>query len=104
MRSGVTMIDPERTYIDSTVTLAADVTLFPGVVLQGSTTVDDHAEIGPDTRLVDCHVGEGAIIEHTVARRAEIGAGANVGPYAVLHPGDHVAPGTVTGPFFTSEG
>jgi bifunctional UDP-N-acetylglucosamine pyrophosphorylase/glucosamine-1-phosphate N-acetyltransferase len=104
MRMGVTMIDPERTYIDSTVSLAADVTLFPGVVLQGATSVADHAEIGPDTRLVDCHVGEGAIIENTVARRAEIGAGANVGPYAVLHPGDHVLPGTVTGPFFTSEG
>ena len=35
LRLGVTMLDPERTYIDSTVQLAPDVTLFPGTLLQG---------------------------------------------------------------------
>ncbi|MGH9154710.1 MAG: bifunctional UDP-N-acetylglucosamine diphosphorylase/glucosamine-1-phosphate N-acetyltransferase GlmU [Acidimicrobiales bacterium] len=101
MRRGVTMLDPERTYIDATVILAADVTLFPGTILQGSTTVGAGAEIGPDARLVDCVVGEAAVVEQTVARRAEIGAAAHVGPFAVLAAGTRVPPGTVTGPFFT---
>src|SRR5688500_6190484 len=103
MLTGVTMIDPERTYVDSTVQLAPDVTLFPGVVLQGETIVDASAEIGPDTRLVDCRVGEGAVVENSVGRLAEIGAGARVGPYASLTPGTRVPPGTVTGAFFKSE-
>jgi bifunctional UDP-N-acetylglucosamine pyrophosphorylase / glucosamine-1-phosphate N-acetyltransferase len=100
MRRGVTMLDPERTYIDATVELAPDVTLFPGTLLQGRTVIATGADIGPDTRLVDCVVGEEAIVEHTVGRQAEIGAQARVGPFAVLPPGTQVAPGTVTGPFF----
>ena len=37
LRRGVTMIDPDRTYIDTTVHIGADVTLFPGTLLQGRT-------------------------------------------------------------------
>ena len=102
MRLGVTMLDPERTYIDATVELAPDVTLFPGTMLQGSTTVSRGAQIGPDVRLVDCFVGDGALVEQTVARQSEIGADARVGPYAVLTPGARVRPGTVTGPFYAA--
>jgi bifunctional UDP-N-acetylglucosamine pyrophosphorylase / glucosamine-1-phosphate N-acetyltransferase len=100
MLQGVTMLDPERTYLDATVTLAKDVTLFPGTVLQGRTVVEEGAEIGPDTRLVDCVVRAGAVVEQTVGRLAEIGEQATVGPFASLAPGSRVAPGTVTGPFF----
>ena len=76
MRRGVTMLDPERTYVDAIVELATDVTLFPGTLLQGATRIGDGAEIGPDARLVDCTVGEGAVVEQTVGRQAEIGDGA----------------------------
>ncbi len=101
MRRGVTMLDPERTYIDVTVVLDCDVTLYPGTMLQGSTTVATGAEIGPDTRLIDCTVGEGAVVEHAVGRQASIGGGATVGPYAVLQPGSSVAPYTATGSHLT---
>ena len=102
MRRGVTMLDPERTYIDASVELAADVTLFPGTLLQGNTVVRAGAELGPDVRLVDCVVGERAVVEQTVGRQAEIGDDARVGPFASLQPGARVAPGTVTGPFFAA--
>ena len=90
MRRGVTMLDPERTYIDASVELGTDVTLFPGTLLQGNTTIGDNAEIGPDARLVDCKVGEGAVVEQTVARNAVIGARARVGPFVHLPPGTEV--------------
>jgi bifunctional UDP-N-acetylglucosamine pyrophosphorylase/glucosamine-1-phosphate N-acetyltransferase len=102
MRRGVTMLDPQQTYIDASVTLAPDVTLFPGTLLQGATVVAAGAEVGPDTRLIDCVVGEGAVVEQTVGRLAEIGAQARVGPFAVLAPGARVAAGAVTGPFFNA--
>ena len=101
MRRGVTMLDPERTYVDSSVELAPDVTLFPGTLLQGHTFVATGCEIGPNAHLVDCVVAEGATVTNTVARSAEIGAGAVVGPFATLLPGARVAPGAVTGPCFT---
>jgi bifunctional UDP-N-acetylglucosamine pyrophosphorylase/glucosamine-1-phosphate N-acetyltransferase len=102
LRQGVTMIDPERTYLDTTVRLAPDVTLFPGVILQGATVVGERAEIGPDTRLVDCTVGADAVVASTAGVDAEVGVGARVGPFAVLEPGSSIAAGAVTGPFYTS--
>lgn len=102
LRRGVTMVDPERTYIDTTVRLAADVTLFPGTILQGRTVVGERAELGPDTRLVDCVVGADARVEHSSGRDAEVGAAARVGPFAVLVPGDQISEGAVTGPFYTA--
>jgi bifunctional UDP-N-acetylglucosamine pyrophosphorylase/glucosamine-1-phosphate N-acetyltransferase len=87
MRAGVTMLDPATTYVDADVELAADVTLFPGVMLQGRTRVGPGAEILAGTCLLDCSVG----------------ADAQVGPYAVLGPGAEVTPGAVTGPFYTPE-
>jgi bifunctional UDP-N-acetylglucosamine pyrophosphorylase/glucosamine-1-phosphate N-acetyltransferase len=99
---GVTMVDPTSTYIDAQVTLAADVTVFPGTILQGRTTIGEGVEIGPGCRLVDCQVGEHTTLEHTVARRSEIGADCAVGPYAVLEPGSQVPSGTRTGPFYTA--
>jgi len=104
LRRGVTMVDPERTYIDTTVELAPDVTLFPGTILQGCTVVGERAELGPDTRLVDCMVGADATVEQSTGRDAEIGPGARVGPYTVLRPGASVPPGTVTGSFYTATG
>ncbi len=98
---GVTMVDPTSTYIDAAVTLAPDVTLFPGTILQGRTTIGSGVEIGPGCRLVDCTVGEHSTLEHTIARRSEIGADCHVGPYAVLEPGTQLSAGTRTGPFYT---
>jgi bifunctional UDP-N-acetylglucosamine pyrophosphorylase / glucosamine-1-phosphate N-acetyltransferase len=95
MRRGVTMWDPERTYIDSDVSLGTDVVLLPGVILQGACRIDEHAEIGPNTQLVDTVVGEGAVIAHSVCRRSVIGSEARVGPFAVLAEGTDVVPGDV---------
>lgn len=102
MARGVTMVDPERTYLDATVELAPDVTLFPGTILQGRSVVGPGSEVGPDTRLVDCVVGDGCVVEATMGRDAEIGPGAHVGPYAVLEAGSHVPAGSSTGPFYTA--
>jgi len=104
MRAGVTMIDPGHTYVDAAVHLAADVTLLPGTVLQGRTVVGRGARIGPHTRLVDCLVGEGAVVEQTVGHDAEIGASSIVGPFVSIAAGAHIAPGTSTGAFYTALG
>jgi bifunctional UDP-N-acetylglucosamine pyrophosphorylase/glucosamine-1-phosphate N-acetyltransferase len=102
LSEGVTMLDPERTYVDATVELGTDVTLFPGTLLQGRTVVGARSEIGPDTRLVDCIVGSDAVVEKAVGRDAEVGDGAHVGPFAALEPGSQVAGGARTGPFYTA--
>jgi len=98
---GVTMLDPANTYVDATVVLGADVTLFPGTILQGQTRIGEHSEIGPDARLVDTVVGRDCVVRSTFAADAEIGDGAVVGPFCHLPPGSSIAPGTTTGAFYT---
>ncbi len=100
MRRGVTMWDPSGTYLDASVRLEAEVTLLPGVILEGRTTVARGAVIGPSVHLVDCEVGPGAVVSHTVGSHAVIGAQCSVGPYAVLEKGARLARGQRLGPFF----
>lgn len=87
MRDGVTVVDPATTWVDADVVLAPDVTILPGVQLQGATVVAEDAVIGPDCTLKDTEVGAGAKVVRTHAELAVIGAGANVGPFAYLRPG-----------------
>jgi bifunctional UDP-N-acetylglucosamine pyrophosphorylase/glucosamine-1-phosphate N-acetyltransferase len=101
MRRGVTMVDPDATYVDTMVELSADVVLYPGTHLQGETVVESGAEIGPYTQLVDCRVGANAIVKATVGRDADIGADAHVGPWGHLSPGTKIETGAITGPCFT---
>jgi len=104
MRRGVTMWDPERTYVDAEVELAPDVALLPGVMLRGRTTVAAGAEIGPECTLEDTRVGERAEIRNSVCVRAEVGARARVGPFAFLGPGSAVADDGVVAPFSALSG
>ncbi len=100
MRSGVTMVDPLTTYVDTTVEIGKDVTLFPGAILSGETVVGDRTEIGSGCRLVDTRVGADCVLDKTVSHGASIAEGSHVGPYAHLGPGAEVSAGTSTGPFF----
>jgi bifunctional UDP-N-acetylglucosamine pyrophosphorylase/glucosamine-1-phosphate N-acetyltransferase len=87
MREGVTVVDPAATYVGATVRVASDVVLLPGTHLEGETVVAAGAEIGPNTRLVDTAVGEGAQVTYSVAYGAEIGPEVSVGPFSYLRPG-----------------
>ncbi|MDO9397682.1 MAG: bifunctional UDP-N-acetylglucosamine diphosphorylase/glucosamine-1-phosphate N-acetyltransferase GlmU, partial [Herbiconiux sp.] len=84
--NGVTILDPATTWIDLKSTLAEDVTLLPGTQIKGATSIARGATVGPDTTLVDCEVGEDAVVKRTDATLSVIGAGASVGPFSYLRP------------------
>jgi bifunctional UDP-N-acetylglucosamine pyrophosphorylase/glucosamine-1-phosphate N-acetyltransferase len=100
--NGVTMLDPRQTFIDVTVALGRDITIYPGTILQGDTVVGDDTDLGPHTQLTDCVVGRQAVVRQTVATDAEIGDAAIVGPFAFLPAGSTVGAGAVTGAFYTA--
>lgn len=99
MRNGVTIVDPASTWIDADVTIAADVTIEPGVRLVGRTTIARGAVIGPRTTLIDCTVGASAHVMESRCVEAEIGESATVGPYSFLRPGSRLAAGAKVGAF-----
>lgn len=99
MRSGVSMVDPERTYVDATVELAPDTRLFPGTILEGRTVIGAGSVIGPDTRIVDSIIGERVTIANSVVREAEIADDCSVGPYAHLRSGTRLLARAKVGDF-----
>jgi bifunctional UDP-N-acetylglucosamine pyrophosphorylase/glucosamine-1-phosphate N-acetyltransferase len=98
MRRGVTMWDPERTYVDAEVQLDTDVSLLPGVVLRGACHIGAGSEIGANSMLTDTVVGKGAVLSTCVCTRATIGDGARVGSFSVLEPGAELAAGSEVAP------
>ncbi|MBX3095012.1 MAG: bifunctional UDP-N-acetylglucosamine diphosphorylase/glucosamine-1-phosphate N-acetyltransferase GlmU [Cryobacterium sp.] len=89
-RAGVTIVDPDTTWIDRDVVLAEDVEILPGTQLKRATRIDSGAVIGPDTTLESVEVGAGARVSRTDATHSVIGAGASVGPFAYLRPGTYL--------------
>lgn len=91
MRSGVTMIDPERVYVDAGVDVGIDTVLYPGVILEGDTTLGEGCSVGPDVRIIDSEVGDHAVIRMAHIVGSTISDGVSIGPYASLRAGTVVA-------------
>jgi bifunctional UDP-N-acetylglucosamine pyrophosphorylase / glucosamine-1-phosphate N-acetyltransferase len=71
MRAGVTIVDPQTTWIDADVAIEPDATIHPFTVIRGASRIAAGAQVGPHAVIVD----------------SEIGAGALVGPFCYLRPG-----------------
>ncbi|MDG9705323.1 bifunctional UDP-N-acetylglucosamine diphosphorylase/glucosamine-1-phosphate N-acetyltransferase GlmU [Streptomyces sp. DH37] len=99
MLAGVTVVDPASTWLDVTVTYEPDALVHPGTQLLGSTHLGAGCEVGPNARLTDTSVGEGAVVVNAVTDSAEIGPGASVGPYAYLRPGTRLGPKSKAGTY-----
>jgi bifunctional UDP-N-acetylglucosamine pyrophosphorylase/glucosamine-1-phosphate N-acetyltransferase len=99
MREGVTVRDPVSTHIEASVEIGRDTVILPGTFLRGGTRIGSDCVIGPSTDLLDTAVGDGALVEHSVGRGAEVGRGASVGPYAFLRPGTVLGPEVKVGAY-----
>jgi len=87
MREGVTITDPQTTWMGVRVRLEPDVTIHQNTQLHGATVIRSGAVVGPDCTLTDTHVGPGATVVKAHCIGAEIGPDADVGPYTYLRPG-----------------
>jgi bifunctional UDP-N-acetylglucosamine pyrophosphorylase / glucosamine-1-phosphate N-acetyltransferase len=99
MREGVTVRDPVSTHIEASVEIGRDTVILPGTFLRGSTKIGSDCVIGPSADLLDTVVSDGARVEHSVGRGAEVGEGATVGPYAFLRPGTVLGPEAKVGAY-----
>ncbi len=86
MENGVTIIDPDNTYIGSDVIIGMDTVILPGCVLEGHTEIGEDCEIGPHSRLTDTKLGNGVKFQTSTAIESEIGNETTVGPYAYIRP------------------
>jgi bifunctional UDP-N-acetylglucosamine pyrophosphorylase/glucosamine-1-phosphate N-acetyltransferase len=99
MAKGVTMTDPEQTYVDVGVRVGADTTILPQTHLEGATVIGTGCIVGPASLIQDSRIADGATIEHSVVRGARLGPRASVGPFAHLRPGTVLGADTKAGSF-----
>lgn len=86
MAAGVSIIDPERTYVEEGVTVGKDTVLYPGTILQGTTAIGEHCEIGPDTQLQNVTVGDRNHLNRVYGHDCRIGSDNEIGPFVHLRP------------------
>ncbi|MHB0877547.1 MAG: bifunctional UDP-N-acetylglucosamine diphosphorylase/glucosamine-1-phosphate N-acetyltransferase GlmU, partial [Anaerolineae bacterium] len=99
MLSGVTMVDPDSTYVDYGVEVGEDTTILPNTHLGGDTVVASDCTIGPNTVLRDSRVASGCTIVSSHVEGADIREGTEVGPFARIRPGTTLEPGVHMGSF-----
>src|SRR5262245_386080 len=83
MLAGVTIVDPQTTWIEPDVEIEPDAEIHPFTVIRGRSTISAGAVVGPHAVVVDAQIGPGAI----------------VGPFCYLRPGTHLEAGAKAGTF-----
>ncbi|HEX6845103.1 MAG TPA: bifunctional UDP-N-acetylglucosamine diphosphorylase/glucosamine-1-phosphate N-acetyltransferase GlmU [Actinomycetota bacterium] len=87
MANGVTIADPDATYIDVDVRIGRDTVIAPHTFLEGSTRIGARCAIGPSARVVDSVAGDGSEIQFAVVLGASLGRRVRVGPFVRMRPG-----------------
>ncbi len=87
MLSGVTIIDPDTTFIHSEAQIGKDTVIYPFTIIEGKTVIGDNCNIGPSTRLVNAIIGKGVKVEQSTVYDSTAGDGCIIGPFAYIRPG-----------------
>jgi bifunctional UDP-N-acetylglucosamine pyrophosphorylase / glucosamine-1-phosphate N-acetyltransferase len=99
MLAGVTIIDPNVTYIEPDVVIGRDTVIWPNTYLRGKTAIGEGCSIGPNTIAEDTTIGNGCKILAAVMEKALVEDNVSVGPFAHLRKGAHLCKGVHMGNF-----
>lgn len=90
MRNGVTIIDPNHTYIGLDVEIGQDVIIHPGSMIHGKTSIGPESIIGPHSEIKNMQIGERVILKQSIAMDSIVANDVQVGPYAYIRPETNV--------------
>ncbi len=91
MMNGVTLIDPDNTYIDTEVSIGVDSVIYPNVHLEGNTVIGNNVTIFPNSYLRNAVIEDGAVIDSSKVVESKVGANSTVGPMSHLRNNTVVA-------------
>lgn len=86
MRNGVTIINPDNTYISADAKIGRDSILQPGTMIEGNTIIGEGCIIGPNSQIVNSVIGDRTTIHSSVVLESKMGADTSVGPFAHIRP------------------
>ncbi len=99
MDSGVTIIDPNTTFIDYDVQIGQDTIIYPNTYIEGNTVIGEDCAIGPNIRFTDMKVGNKVTAQFSYCHEAEICDGVTLGPYVHIRPGTTIGENVKIGNF-----
>ncbi|MBP2025963.1 bifunctional UDP-N-acetylglucosamine diphosphorylase/glucosamine-1-phosphate N-acetyltransferase GlmU [Peptoniphilus stercorisuis] len=99
MENGVTLIDPNNTYIEPSVEIGFDTIIYPGAIIQGNTTIGENCKIYGTTRIIDSEIKDNIVIDNTLIEESIIGSNTKVGPYAHIRPNSNIGENAKVGNF-----
>jgi len=99
LEEGVTIIDPDNTYIGSEVEIGQDTIIYPFAFIEGETAIGSEVVIKPKCRIVDSQIEDRVQIDSSTIIESQIGSGAIIGPYAYLRPGSEIGQDVKVGDF-----
>lgn len=99
MLAGVTMVDPDSTYIEAGVVIGRDTVILPNTHLTGNTVIGSNCEIGPNCLIYNTRVGNGCKILASFMEDALVEEDVSMGPFAHLRKGAHLMNGVHMGNF-----
>ncbi len=100
MRDGVTIVNPEATYIDDAVTVGRDTVIEPGVSLLGATRVGSECLLRPYSTITDSTLGDRVTVRPVcIITASEIGSDSILGPFAHVRDGGVLEPESRIGNF-----
>lgn len=99
MADGVTIMDPDSTFVDAEVNIASDTILYPFTWLEGSTKIGHGCRIGPNTRIQHTEIGDNVTLQFVYAHECKIGDDVIAGPYVHLRPNTVLSKGVKIGNF-----
>ncbi len=99
MLSGVTVIDPQTTFVDPECSIDRDVILQPFTIIKGKCQIGRNSMIGPGTRMEQAIIGEETVIDNSTLIDCKIGNNVVVGPYSFIRPGTVIGNNVKVGAF-----
>ena len=90
MLEGVSLIDPDKVYIEPSVTIGKDTVLYPEVYLRGETVIGEGCEMGPSVVIHDTSIGDRCRVIYAVLERAKLENDVDMGPFGHLRKGAHL--------------
>ncbi|MCK5533855.1 bifunctional UDP-N-acetylglucosamine diphosphorylase/glucosamine-1-phosphate N-acetyltransferase GlmU [bacterium] len=84
MLKGVTIINPQETYIEDSVEIGKDTVVFPGVNIQGNTRIGKNCYIGPYTIIKDSYLENSIKVQISVLEKAKISSKTIIQPFSYI--------------------
>ncbi|MCI6188840.1 MAG: bifunctional UDP-N-acetylglucosamine diphosphorylase/glucosamine-1-phosphate N-acetyltransferase GlmU [Clostridium sp.] len=97
--NGVTLIDPNTTYIGVNAIIGKDTVIYPNNIIEGNTKIGEGCTILQNSRIKDSIIEDNVEIQASVILDSKIGKNTTVGPFAYIRPESTIGEGVRIGDF-----